>query len=266
MIYLKTEEEIECIRQSCLLVCKTIAEIATMLRPGITGLELDKRAEEFIKDHHAVPAFKGYNGFPGTLCISRNEEVVHGIPNHDSLKAGDIVSIDCGVSANGFFGDAAYTFALGDISEAVKMLMKATLDSLNAGIKEAKVGNRIGDISQAVQDSTEGKFGFGVVRELVGHGIGRQLHEPPEVPNFGKRGRGLVLKEGLVIAIEPMINLGTKRVKQLKDGWTVITQDKKPSAHFEHTIVVRKEEGERLSDHSFIENSVKNNIELTKIS
>ncbi|MGB4968666.1 MAG: M24 family metallopeptidase, partial [Saprospiraceae bacterium] len=152
MIYLKTEEEIECIRQSCLLVCKTIAEIATMLRPGITGLELDKRAEEFIKDHHAVPAFKGYNGFPGTLCISRNEEVVHGIPNHDSLKAGDIVSIDCGVSANGFFGDAAYTFALGDISEAVKMLMKATLDSLNAGIKEAKVGNRIGDISQAVQD------------------------------------------------------------------------------------------------------------------
>lgn len=265
MIYLKTEEEIEYIRQSCILVCKTIAEVASLIKPGITGIDLDKKAEEFIRDHHAMPAFKGYNGFPATLCLSKNEQVVHGIPNAEPFKDGDIISVDCGVSMNSFFGDAAYTFAIGKVEDAVLKLMKYTLESLEIGIKQAKVGNRIGDISQAIQESTEGKYGYGVVRELVGHGIGRQLHEPPEVPNFGKRGRGLILKEGLVIAIEPMINLGTKRVKQLKDGWTMVTQDKKPSAHFEHTIVVRKESGEKLSDHSFIEYSVKNNKELAKI-
>ncbi|HEX5625232.1 MAG TPA: type I methionyl aminopeptidase [Saprospiraceae bacterium] len=265
MIYLKTEEEIELIRHSSILVCKALAEVAAHLKPGVTGLELDRIAETLIRDHQAVPAFKGYNGFPGSLCISRNEEVVHGIPNDRPFVAGDLVSVDCGVVANGFYGDSAYTFTLGEVSEDVRQLLRVTRESLRLGVLEARTGNRVGDISQAIQDYTEGKFNYGVVRELVGHGIGRQLHEPPDVPNFGKRGRGLVLKEGLVIAIEPMINLGTRRVKQLRDGWTMVTQDKKPSAHFEHTVAVRKDGGECLSDHSFIENSVKNNLELTKI-
>jgi methionyl aminopeptidase len=266
MIYLKTEEEIELIRQSAVLVCDTIAEVATMLRSGINGLALDKRAEEFIRDHQGVPAFKGFHGFPASLCISKNEEVVHGIPNDQPFKSGDVVSIDCGVLKNGFYGDSAYTFAIGEIPDEVRQLLKVTLESLYLGIEQARAGNRIGDISYAIQEHTEGKYHYGVVRELVGHGIGRQLHEPPEVPNYGKRGRGLILKEGLVIAIEPMINLGTRRVKQLKDGWTMATQDKKISAHFEHTLVVRKEKGECLSDHKSIEKSMKNNTELTIIA
>ncbi len=266
MIYLKTEEEIDKIRHSCLLVSKTLAEMAAILRPGLTGLEMDKLAETFIRDHHAIPAFKGYNGFPGSLCISINEQVVHGIPSDRILKEGDVVSIDCGVLHDGFFGDSAYTFALGTLPEPVVQLLKVTRESLFLGIAQAVAGNRIGDISHAIQEYTEVKHTYGVVRELVGHGIGRQLHEPPEVPNFGKRGSGMVLKEGLVIAIEPMINLGTRRVKQLKDGWTIITQDKKPSAHFEHTVVVRRDKAECLSDHSYIENAMKNNIELTKIA
>jgi methionyl aminopeptidase len=266
MIYLKTEEEIELIRQSSILVCETIAEVASLIRPGINGLALDKRAEEFIKDHQGVPAFKGYHGFPASLCISKNEEVVHGIPTEQPLKEGDVISIDCGVLKNGFFGDSAYTFAIGQVTEDIKQLLRVTLESLNLGVLQAKVGNRIGDISFAVQEHTEGKYHYGVVRELVGHGIGKQLHEPPEVPNYGKRGRGLVLKEGLVIAIEPMINLGTRKVRQSKDGWTMVTQDKKVSAHFEHTLVVRKDGGQCLSDHSPIEKSMKNNLELTKIA
>ncbi|MBK8955314.1 MAG: type I methionyl aminopeptidase [Saprospiraceae bacterium] len=266
MVYLKTEEEIQKIRSSALLVSQTLAEIAKVLRPGVTGLELDKLAGTFIRDHNATPAFKGYNGFPANLCISLNEQVVHGIPNDQPIKEGDLVSVDCGVQCDGFFGDSAYSFAVGQVRDDILMLMQVTLKSLWLGIEQAVAGNRIGDISAAIQDCAEGKHHYGVVRELVGHGIGRQLHEPPEVPNFGKKGRGMVLKEGLVIAIEPMINLGTHRVKQLKDGWTIISQDKKPSAHYEHTVVVRKDRAECLSDHSIIETSVKNNKELTEIA
>ena len=266
MIYLKTEEEIELIRQSSILVSNTIAEIASMIRPGINGLALDKRAEEFIKDHHGVPAFKGLHGFPASLCISKNEEVVHGIPNEKAFKEGDVISIDCGVLQNDFYGDSAYTFALRPVAEDIVQLLRVTLESLNLGVLQARIGNRLGDISYAIEEHTEGKHHYGVVRELVGHGIGMQLHEPPEVPNYGKRGKGMVLKEGLVIAIEPMINLGTRKVKQLKDGWTMVTLDKKISAHFEHTVAVRRENGECLSDHSSIEKSVKNNLELTKIA
>ncbi|MBK6860600.1 MAG: type I methionyl aminopeptidase [Saprospiraceae bacterium] len=265
MIYLKTEEEIEIMRISSLLVCATLAEVASLLKPGISGLALDKKAEEYIRDHKAFPAFKGFHGFPASLCISINEQVVHGIPSKEPIKSGDVVSVDCGVCLNDFYGDSAYTFVVGEVAPEILQLLKVTVESLELGIKEAKFGNRVGDISQAIQDHTEGKYGYGVVRELVGHGIGKQLHEPPEIPNFGKKGRGLVLKEGLVIAIEPMINLGTRRVKQLKDGWTMVTQDKKPSAHFEHTVAVRRDGGEKLSDHKIIEKSVKNNIELTKI-
>jgi len=253
MIYLKTEEEIEIMRMSSLLVCATLSEIATILKPGISGLALDKKAEEFIRDHNAIPAFKGFHGFPASLCISINEQVVHGIPSKEPIKAGDVVSVDCGVCLNGFYGDSAYTFVVGEVSADVLQLLRVTIESLELGIQEAKFGNRVGDISQAIQDHTEGKYGYGVVRELVGHGIGKQLHEPPEIPNFGKKGRGLVLKEGLVIAIEPMINLGTRRVKQLKDGWTMVTQDKKPSAHFEHTVAVHADRTEILTSHEEIE-------------
>lgn len=266
MVTLKSEEEILKIKASSLLVSQTLAEVAKIIRPGITGLELDRLAETFIGDHYAKAAFKGYNGFPGSLCISVNEQVVHGIPNQLPFREGDVVSVDCGVLLNGYFGDAAYTFALNPVPEGVSLLLQVTKKSLQLGIDQAFAGNRIGDISQAIQDYTEGIHHFGVVRELVGHGIGKSLHEPPEVPNFGKRGRGMVLKEGLTLAIEPMINLGTRRVKQLKDGWTIITQDKKVSAHYEHTIVVRKDRGECLSDHRIIEDSIKNNKELTEIA
>jgi len=200
MIYLKTEEEIEIMRMSSLLVCATLSEIATILKPGISGLALDKKAEEFIRDHNAIPAFKGFHGFPASLCISINEQVVHGIPSKEPIKAGDVVSVDCGVCLNGFYGDSAYTFVVGEVSADVLQLLRVTIESLELGIQEAKFGNRVGDISQAIQDHTEGKYGYGVVRELVGHGIGKQLHEPPEIPNFGKKGRGLVLKEGLISA------------------------------------------------------------------
>lgn len=266
MIYLKTEEEIELIRESSLLVCETIAQIAGLIKPGIKGQILDKIAEEFIRDHQAEPAFKGFHGFPASLCISINEEVVHGIPNDRELREGDVVSIDCGVLRNGFYGDSAYTFALKPVAEDVQKLLRITMESLELGIAQAKIGNRIGDISYAIQHHTEDLNHYGVVRELVGHGIGKQLHEPPEVPNYGKRGRGPVLMEGMVIAIEPMINLGTRKVRQLKDGWTMVTQDQKVSAHFEHTVAVRKDGGECLSNHQSIEKSMKNNEELTIIA
>ncbi len=265
----KIEEEIEIIRHNCLLVSSTIAEVADHIRPGVTGTELDKLAETFIRDHDAEPAFKGYPGtvfdFPATLCISLNEVVVHGIPDGTVIKEGDIVSIDCGVKKNGYFGDAAFTFAVGEVSAEVMRLLVTTRECLDLAIGQAISGNRLGDIGYAVQHHAEAEFGYGVIREMVGHGIGKKLHEPPEVPNYGKRGKGPVLHEGLVIAIEPMINLGTREVVLKKDGWTLVTRDLKPSAHYEHTVVVRKGKADILSDHEIIDNAVKNNANLTKV-
>lgn len=266
MIFYKTDEEIELIRESCLLVCKTHAEIASMLAPGVTGEAIDKRAEEIIKDHKAVPGFKGYRGFPATLCVSVNDAVVHGIPTEKQVfREGDIVSIDCGVYMNGYFGDAAYTFAIGDVKEDAMQLLRVTKESLYRGIAQAVVGNRLGDISFAIQYFAEKKHSYGVVRELVGHGVGRELHESPEVPNYGQRGRGVKLKEGLVIAIEPMINMGTKEVRTDRDGWTVYAKDGKPSAHYEHTVAVRKGKADILSDHSIIEAAIRRNANLKAI-
>jgi methionyl aminopeptidase len=252
MIYYKNEEEIDLVRESSLLVAKTHAEIASFIKPGVTSLSLDKIAEEFIRDSGGVPAFKGYNGFPCTLCISPNDQIVHGIPNNNPLEDNSILSVDCGVVMNGFYGDSAFTYEVGDVDLDVKKLLKITKESLYKGIDQAIVGNRIGDISHAIQSHSE-EHGYGVVRELVGHGLGKSLHESPEVPNYGKRGSGLKLKKGLVIAIEPMINMGTRKILQHKDGWTITTIDKKPSAHFEHTIVVREGKAEILSSFKEIE-------------
>jgi methionyl aminopeptidase len=252
MIYYKNEEEIDLVRESSLLVAKTHAEIASFIKPGVTSLFLDKIAEEFIRDSGGVPAFKGYNGFPCTLCISPNEQIVHGIPNNNPLEDNSILSVDCGVVMNGFYGDSAFTYEVGDVDLDVKKLLKITKESLYKGIDQAIVGNRIGDISHAIQSHSE-EHGYGVVRELVGHGLGKSLHESPEVPNYGKRGSGLKLKKGLVIAIEPMINMGTRKILQHNDGWTITTIDKKPSAHFEHTIVVREGKAEILSSFKEIE-------------
>ena len=252
MIYFKSEEEIDLIRESALLVGKTHAEIAGRIKPGVTTLELDKIAEEFILDNRAIPAFKGYGGFPNTLCMSPNEQVVHGIPNNQPLNDGDILSVDCGVLKNGFYGDSAYTYEVGEVDSEVKTLLKVTKESLYKGIEQAVLGKRLGDIGFAIQEHAE-RFGYGVVREMVGHGLGRKLHEKPEVPNYGRRGRGIKLKEGLVIAIEPMINMGTKSIYQHADGWTVTTGDGDFSAHFEHTIVVRRHKAEILSSFEGIE-------------
>ena len=255
MIYYKTEEEIDLIRNSSLLVAKTHAEIAGLIKPGVTTLALDKIAEEFIRDNGGVPAFKGYNGFPNTLCMSPNDQVVHGIPNDRVLEDGEILSVDCGVVMNGYFGDSAFTYEVGDVDAETKQLLKVTKESLYKGIEMAVSGNRIGDIGYAVQKHAE-SFGYGVVRELVGHGVGKNLHESPEVPNYGRRGRGAKLQEGLVIAIEPMINMGTRKIMQHNDGWTITTIDNKPSAHFEHTIVVRKGKAEILSSFEEIEKKI----------
>ena len=256
MINYRSEDEIDLIRESSLLVAKTHVEISTLIKPGVTTLQLDTIAEEFIRDNGGVPAFKGYSGFPNTLCASLNEQVVHGIPNDIPLNNGDIISMDCGVVMNGYYGDSAYTYEVGEVSEKVKNLLLRTKESLYLGIDQAISGNRIGDIGFAIQRHVE-QFGYGVVREMVGHGVGENLHEDPQVPNYGKRGRGIKLKEGMVIAIEPMINLGTKNIKQLSDGWTVITTDRKYSAHFEHTIVVRKGKAEVLSSFDEIEKRLK---------
>ncbi len=258
MIEYKSEQEIELIRESSLLVAKTLGEVAKNIRPGIKTIELDKLAEEFIRDNGAVPGFKGYHGFNGTLCISPNEQVVHGIPGDREIKEGDIVSIDCGVLKNGFYGDCAYTFAIGEIDEATRRLLHVTYQCLLLGIEKAVEGNTLGDISSAIQEHAE-KAGYGVVRELVGHGLGRNLHEPPEVPNYGKSGKGLRLRQGLVIAIEPMINLGKRFVMQEKDGWTIRTSDRKPSAHYEHTIAVCKDKADVLSSFSYIQEALKLN-------
>ncbi|MGC8866504.1 MAG: type I methionyl aminopeptidase [Bacteroidales bacterium] len=252
MALIKTPEEIGLIRQSSLLVGKTLAEVARHLRPGITTRELDRIAEQFIRDHGAFPGFKGYHGYPAALCISVNSVVVHGIPNDYVIKEGDIVSVDCGVVLNGYWGDSAYTFAVGEVAPEVSLLLQRTLEALYKGIEAAVAGNRIGDVGHAIQSHVE-QFGYGVVRDLVGHGVGRQLHEKPEVPNFGRRGTGPQLHEGMVLAIEPMINLGTHQVVMDKDGWTIRTRDGKPSAHFEHDVVVRKGQAEILSSFSFIE-------------
>ncbi len=257
-LYLKTKEEIELVRQSSLLVSKTLAEVAKAIRPGIAAQELDRIAEEFIRDHKAVPAFKGYKGFPNALCISPNSQVVHGIPGKQELQEGDIVSVDCGVLMNGFYGDSAYTFAVGEIAEDVKALLKATYESLYKGIEMAVTGKRVGDISAAVQGYVEAR-GYSVVRELVGHGVGRNLHEAPEVPNYGKKGSGARLQEGMVIAIEPMINMGKKEVRMHPDGWTVTTADGKPSAHYEHTVAVGREKADILSSFAPIEEVLKKN-------
>jgi methionyl aminopeptidase len=252
MVLIKTEEEILLLKESSLLVGKTLAELAKIIEPGVKTIKLDSIAEEFIRDNGGVPGFKGYNGFPNSLCISVNDEVVHGIPGERELQDGDIVSIDCGVKKNGYFGDSAYTFAIGEVEEDVRLLMKRTKESLYLAIESAVVGKRVGDIGYAVQSYVEG-FGYGVVRDLVGHGLGKNLHEKPEVPNFGRRGRGKELKAGMVLAIEPMINLGTKKVTQDKDGWTIRTADNKPSAHYEHDVVVRKGKAEILSTFEYIE-------------
>ena len=257
MIDYKTEEEIEIQRESSLLVGKTLAEVAKIIRPGVTTLDLDKVAEEFIRDHGGQPGFKGYNDFPNSLCTSVNEQVVHGIPNDVPLKEGDIVSVDCGVLKNDFYGDSAYTFAVGEVSVEIQQLLDVTKQSLMLGLEQAIVGNRVGDIGYTIQKHAE-SHGYGVVRELVGHGLGRALHESPEVPNYGRRRSGLKLKEGLVLAIEPMINLGVKEVRQLNDGWTIVTADGKPSAHFEHDVAIRKGKPEVLSTFEFIEEVLKN--------
>jgi methionyl aminopeptidase len=252
MVFLKTDEEIELIRESSLLVGKTLAEVAKHIKPGVTTLQLDKIAEAFIRDHHAKPGFKGYGGFPNSLCTSVNEAVVHGIPNNVPLKSGDIVSVDCGVLKNGFFGDSAYTFEVGEVSEEIKKLLQVTKECLEMAVNAAVEGNRIGDIGFACQTHAE-EHGYGVVRELVGHGLGKDLHEEPQVPNYGKRGNGMKLKKGMVLAIEPMINLGKKEVKQLKDGWTIVTSDGKPSAHFEHDVAIAKGQPIVLSTFEYIE-------------
>lgn len=258
-IYYKTPEEIELIRESCLIVAKALSRVAELIRPGISGLDIDAAAEEVIRDLGAVPGFKGYGGFPNTLCISPNAVVVHGIPNNIEFQDGDIVSVDCGSLKNGFYGDCAFTFALGEVKDEVLNLLRVTEKSLYLGIEAARIGNRIGDIGFAVQDFAEGQNGFSVVREMVGHGVGRSLHEAPEVPNFGRRGKGVKIQEGLVIAIEPMINLGTKTILQANDGWTIYTKDLKPSAHFEHTIAITSEGPEILSDHALLKDALKKN-------
>jgi methionyl aminopeptidase len=266
-IYYKTDDEIEFIRESCLLVSKTLAYVATLIKPGVTSKYIDTQAETFIRDHKAIPAFKGYRDFPATLCISLNEAVVHGIPTDREITETDIISVDCGTLMNGYFGDAAYTFALGNVDTKVLDLLNVTNTSLYKGIDQATVGRRIGDIGYAIFDYCEKQHRYGVVRDLTGHGIGKSLHEDPDVPNHGKRGNGVVLRDGLVIAIEPMINLGTKEVMGIGDGWTIITSDKKPSAHFEHTIAIRKgKKADILSDHSFIEEAIKKNPNLLEIS
>ena len=252
MIHYRTDSEIELLRKAALLVGKTLGEVGKHIRPGIRTIELDKIAEEFIRDHGAIPAFKGYEGFPGSLCISVNDAVVHGIPGNYELRDGDIVSIDCGTILDGYVGDSAYTFTVGEVSEEIKLFLQRSKDSLYKGIEQAVSGNRIGDIGYAIQSYVE-QFGYGVVRELVGHGVGRKLHEDPQVPNYGRRGTGTKLSEGIVIAIEPMITFGKKDIIQERDGWTIKTKDRKPAAHFEHDVAVRNGKAEILSSFEWIE-------------
>lgn len=251
MVKYKTREEIELMRESALVVSRTLGKVAEAIKPGVTPLELDQIAEEYIRSQNAIPGFLGLYDFPNTLCISVNEHVVHGIPNSRPLESGDIISVDCGAVKDGYYGDHAYTFEVGEVAPEVKKLLKVTKECLYIGIEECRAGNRIGDIGFAIQQHAE-KHGYGVVRELVGHGLGKEMHEEPQVPNYGRRGRGKKIKEGLVIAIEPMINMGTERIKQLADNWTVITADGKPSAHFEHDVAVVDGKPEILSTFDYI--------------
>jgi methionyl aminopeptidase len=261
----KTSEEIELLRESNKIVSLALSEVASIIRPGITGTALDKIAEEVILDNGAVPGFKGYGGFPSTLCVSPNSVVVHGIPNKDEFREGDIVSVDCGVLLNGYYGDCAFTFGLGELNEEVVKLLRVTEESLYLGIEQAIVGNRLGDIGFAVQYHTEVENSFSVVREMVGHGIGKSLHEAPEVPNYGRKGSGLKLSAGLVIAIEPMVNMGKKSIAQAPDGWTIFTKDLSPSAHFEHSVAVTNEGVLVLSTHDLLKDSLKKNPNVMKI-
>jgi len=246
MVQLKSKEEIELLRESALIVSRTLGYIAEKVAPGVTPLELDKIAYDYIHDQGAVPGFLGFNGFPNSLCISKNEAVVHGIPDKTPLKEGDIVSVDCGAVKNGYYGDHAYTFAIGEIAPEIEKLLRITKESLYLGIEQMRVGNRIGDIGYAIQKHTE-KEGYGVVRELVGHGLGKSMHEDPQVPNFGKPGRGPLLKEGMVLAIEPMLSSGSTHIRTLDDAWTVVTADRALSAHYEHTVLVTEGEPEILT-------------------
>lgn len=252
MIHCKTAEEVQKIREGAKILAKAHAEVAQLIRPGITTLDLDKAAEAYIRDHHAAPSFKNYKGFPFALCVSVNDVVVHGFPSGYRLKETDIVSIDCGVYFKGYHSDSAYTYPMEKTSAETIQLMQRTYEALELGIEKAKAGNRVGDIGSAIQEYVEG-FNYGVVRELVGHGIGKRLHEEPEVPNFGKRGKGAKLLHGTVIAIEPMINLGRRDVVQESDGWTIRTKDKKPSAHFEHTVAIWNDKTEALTTHEYLE-------------
>lgn len=258
MIYLKTREEIELIRNSCLLVSKTLAQVARFIQPGVTTFELDQMAETFIKKNGGYPAFLGYQGFPNSLCISINDEVVHGIPSERRISDGDIVSVDCGVELGGFFGDSCYTFLVGNITDEKKLLCKTTYEALHLGIEKAIEGNFLGAIGDTIQKHVEGN-GYSVVREMVGHGLGRKLHEDPEVPNYGKPWKGQKLTEGMVLAIEPMINAGTRKIYQQKNGWTIRTFDGRPSAHYEHTIAVGYERADILSTFEFVEKEIEKN-------
>lgn len=251
MIISKTREEIDLMRESALVVSRTLGMLASEIKPGITTLQLDKMAEEYIREQNAIPGFLGLYDFPNTLCMSPNAQVVHGIPNNTPLVEGDIISIDCGAIKEGFYGDHAYTFPIGEVDEETKKLLRVTKESLYIGINEFRVGNRVGDVGFAIQKYCE-DHGYGVVRELVGHGLGRKMHEDPEMPNYGQRGRGKKFIEGMVVAIEPMINQGTKRIKQLKDGWTILTADGKPSAHFEHNVAIVDGKPELLSTFKYI--------------
>jgi methionyl aminopeptidase len=252
MVYYKSDRDIQTIKDSAQILGKVHAEVAARIKPGVKTKELDKIAEEYIRDHHGVPSFKNYGGFPASLCISVNEIVVHGFPGSYELKEGDIISIDCGVLFNGFHSDSAYTYPLEGVKKEVLDLLNRTYDSLYLGIEQAKVGNRIGDIGFVIQNYVE-QFGYGVVRELVGHGVGKNLHEDPEVPNYGKRGKGTKIVPGMVFAIEPMINMGTKNVVQERDGWTIRTTDRKPSAHFEHMVAIFENRTEVLTTHEYLE-------------
>ena len=258
----KTEAEIVSMKEAATLVSKTLTEVAKVLKPGMTTLEIDKLCAQFIKDHKAIPSFYNYRGYLHNVCVSVNDVVVHGFPNQEALKEGDIISVDIGVILNGWHGDHAYTFILGDVAPDVLQLVRVTKESLYKGIEKAIINNRVGDVSFAIQEHTERKHGYGVVRELVGHGLGRSLHEDPQVPNYGKRGTGAKMKENLVLAIEPMINLGSKEVYTEEDGWTVRTRDGKPSVHFEHDVCVKRNTALILSDYSIIEAAEKANANL----
>lgn len=256
MIKLYTRGEIEKIRKSAQIVSKTLGLIAGMIEPGVSTLKLDSIAEEYIRDKGGIPSFKGFEGFPNTLCTSRNEEVVHGIPSEKPLENGDVISVDCGVMLDGFHGDHAYTFVVGEVNFQVLKLLRITKESLDLGIAQMKSSNKMGDIGSTIQQHAE-KNGYGVVRELVGHGLGKELHEEPQVPNYGFKGKGMRLKEGMVLAIEPMINLGTHQIIQLDDGWTVVTRDKKPSAHYEHNIAIVNGSPDVLSTFQFVEEALR---------